>query len=339
MISTEARKFRNANSFCRRIGLIAQLSLLTTVLAPSGENAQFNKWEDTGLLGVLPPAALDQSPLAGQVRADLAGLDVAGAREASNLLIRQQPGNYEGYFWAGFVDLQQGRLYEGVRHLRQAERLRPRGNSVAKVIGLVYLELGQYHLFELKMHEAMAVDPADFSPHYCWARYLQSHKRDHEQAAKHYYMVLARRPDHYEALYYLGLACEARGDMQQAADFYERAASASEMAPHNFGLPYEGLSRINRTGHPNTALKFASRAVSLEPKSADSQLELARAYMALGKFSEAVNALKTSIALDPTESAPYYHLFLAYRHLGQPKAVAEALTAFQRATGCYGKHE
>jgi tetratricopeptide (TPR) repeat protein len=169
--------------------------------------------------------------------------------------------------------------------------------------------------------------------------HLQSQKRDHEQAAKHYQIVLARKPDHYEALYYLGLACEARGDMQQATDLYQRAISASEMATYNFSLPYQGLSRINRTVRPETALQFASRAVSLEPKSAESQLELARAYMALGKLPEAANALKMSIALDPTESAPYYHLFSAYRHLKQPTAAAEALTAFQRAIGCYGKDE
>src|SRR5689334_7527117 len=120
MVTTEQQKFGDANFASRRIGLIPGLCLLIAVLTPSQGNGQFKKWEDTGLLGVLPPAALDQSPLVGQIRANLAGLDLTAAREASNLLIRQQPDNYEGYFWAGFVDLQQGRLYEGVRHLRQA---------------------------------------------------------------------------------------------------------------------------------------------------------------------------------------------------------------------------
>ena len=189
------------------------------------------------------------------------------------------------------------------------------------------------------MNEAVALDAADFSPDYCLGRYLQSQKRDHAEAAKQYLLVLERKPDHYEALYYLGLASEAAGNMVQAGNLYERAIAASESSGQTFSLPYQGLSRINRMDHPETALKFARRAVSLEPRSAEGQLELARAYMASGKLSEAVDALKTSIALDPTESAPYYQLFSAYRHLRQPTAAEEALTAFQRATGCYGKDE
>ena len=196
--------------------------------------------------------------------------------------MRQEPQDYEGYFWAGFVDLQQGSFYAAVRHLRQAEKLRPPGNAVQKVIGLAYLELGQQQLFQLKMNEAVALDAADFSPDYCLGRYLQSQKRDHAEAAKQYLLVLERKPDHYEALYYLGLASEAAGNMVQAGNLYERAIAASESHGQTFSLPYQGLSRINRMDHPETALKFASRAVSLEPKSAESQLELGRVYAALG---------------------------------------------------------
>jgi tetratricopeptide (TPR) repeat protein len=309
------------------------------LLAAAQAEGQFKKWEVKGLLGVLPPVALDKSPIAVQIRDRLSSLHLNEARELSAVLMRQEPRDYEGYFWAGFVDLQQGNFYTAVRHLRQAEKLRPPGNAVQKVIGLAYLELSQQQLFQLKMNEAIALDPADFSPHYCLGRYVQSQKRDHEEAAKQYRLVLERKPDHYEALYYLGLASEAAGNMLQAGNLYERAIAASESSGQTFSLPYQGLSRVNRTDHPETALKFASRAVSLEPKSAESQLELGRVYAALGRFSEAEAALKASIALDPTESSPYYHLFSAYRHLGQTKASDEALAGFERATGCYGRND
>ena len=95
-----------------------------------------------------------------------------------------------------------------------------------KVLGLAYLELGQNFLFQLKMKEAIGLDPADFSPHYCLGRYLQSQKKHHEEAVKHYRLVLERKPDHYEALYYLGLASEAAGDMAQAKTLYQRAPIA-----------------------------------------------------------------------------------------------------------------
>ena len=112
------------------------------LLASAQAEGQFKKWEVRGLLGVLPPAALDKSPIAVQIRDRLSSLHLNEARELSALLMRQEPQEYEGYFWAGFVGLQQGSFYAAVRNLRQAEKLRPPGNAVQKVIGLAYLELG-----------------------------------------------------------------------------------------------------------------------------------------------------------------------------------------------------
>jgi tetratricopeptide (TPR) repeat protein len=283
---------------------------------------------------------LDKSPIAAQIRDRLSLLQLSEAQELAASLISQEAQNYEGYFWAGFVEFQLGSWYSAVRHLRQAEKLRPPGNAVQKVLGLAYLELGQNLLFQLKMKEAIGLDPADFSPHYCLARYLQSHKKHHEEAAKHYRLVVERKPDHYEALYYLGLASEAAGDMTQAKALYQRAPTASAHAGRTFSLPYQGLSRLDRLNNlPESALKFASQAVSLEPKLPDNQLELAKVYVALGRLSEAVDAFKSSLALDPTQSSPYYQLFTLYRRLGDGKAAEQALAEFKGITACYGKDE
>ena len=138
------RTIRQGASGGRKTSLRAvRVACLVVLLASAQAEGQFKKWEVKGLLGVLPPAALDKSPIAVQIRDRLSSLHLNEARELSALLMRQEPQDYEGYFWAGFVDLQQGSFYAAVRHLRQAEKLRPPGNAVQKVIGLAYLELGQ----------------------------------------------------------------------------------------------------------------------------------------------------------------------------------------------------
>ena len=105
-------------------------------------------------------------------------------------------------------------------------------------------------------------------------------------------------------------------------------------------MPYQGLSRLDRLNNlPESALKFASHAVFLEPKSPDNQFELAKVYVALGRLPEAVDAFKASLALDATQSSPYYHLFSLYRRLGDAKAAEQALAEFKSATACYGKEE
>ena len=309
-------------------------------MTASQAKAQFAKWEVSGLLGVLPPNALDRSPIVSQVRARLSLLQLSQAQELAVSLTKQEAQNYEGYFWTAFVELQRGDLYSAVRHSRQAEKLRPVGNAVQKVLGLAYLQLEQNLLFQLKMKEAIELDRADFAPHYCLGRFLQSQNRNHAEAAKHYLLVIERKPDHYEALHYLGLAYEAAGDMAQAKTLYRRALTASEGARSSFSLAYQGLSRVDRLNNlPESALKFARQAVFLEPKLPDNQFELAKVYAALGRLPEAIDAFKLSLALDATQSSAYYQLFSLYRRLGDAKAADQALADFKRVVSCYGKEK
>jgi tetratricopeptide (TPR) repeat protein len=319
---------------------LALVAVLTASQARAqfGQFGQLGKWGATGLFGVLPPAALDKSPAVAQIRARLVSLQVREAREVAVSLMRQEPGNYEGYFWAGFAEFQQANYHAAVKHLRQAEKLRPAGNSVQKVLGLAYLESQQDALFELKMRDAIALDPADFAPHYSLGRYLQSQRRSSREAAEQYRFVLDRKPDHYEALYYLGLAREVDWDLSGAKALYERAIAAAEKAAVTFSLPHQGLSRLSRAkGDPAAALAFANRAVSLEPKLADNQQELGTVYAALGRMPEGVAAFKASIALDPTQRSVYYQLSSLYRRARDAKAADQALAELERVNACYLK--
>lgn len=312
--------------------------LLWVLSAAAQPRSEYEKWEATGLLGVLPPPALDRSPIAVQVRARLSLLKLREAQEDAATLRSFEPQNYEGYFWTGFIELQASNWYSAVKHLRQAERLRPRGNAVQKVLGLVYLQLGQNALAELKLRQAIELDPADFSPHYCLGRYLQSQRKRHEEAAAHYRLVIERKPDHYEALYYLGLAAETAGDAAQAETLYRRSLSIPEGSNRKFSLPYAGLSRLARQANDlESARKFAIQAVLLDPNLADSQLELAKAYVALGQLPEAIEAFKATLALDGTQSAAYYRLYSLYRRLGDGKAAEQAMSEFNKTVACYGK--
>jgi tetratricopeptide (TPR) repeat protein len=313
--------------------------VLASLLLIAGEaRAQLTKWDATGLIGVLPPASQDKSSVVVQIRGSLAALRVREAAEAALSLIQQQPQNYEGYFWTGFAEFQQGNYFAAVKSLRRAEKLGPAGNSVQKVLGLAYLELQQDVLFELKMKDAIALDPTDFAPHYSLARYLQSQKRDSTLAAQEYLLVLERKPDHNEALYYLGLIREQIWDLLGAKSLYERAIAAAERAGVTFSLPYQGLSRLARMrGDPAGAVVYATRSVSLEPKSPDNQRELGTVYAELGRVPESVAAFRASLALDPNDSSVYYQLASLYRRAGDRTAADEVLAQFNRVSACYPK--
>src|SRR6516225_228055 len=88
--------------------------LVLALLAAGQARAQLGKWDATGLFGVLPPAALDKNPAVAQIRARLSSHQVRDARELAVSLIGQEPENYEGYFWAGFAEFQQGNYHAAV---------------------------------------------------------------------------------------------------------------------------------------------------------------------------------------------------------------------------------
>jgi tetratricopeptide (TPR) repeat protein len=311
--------------------------LLLLLATARAQSTQLDKWELSGTLGVLPPASPDQSPVVSEIRAKLAARQLSEAGRLAELLVSQEPERDEGYFWAGFVALNQRRFHQAVKRLRQAEKLLPRGNVVQKTLALAYLLLGQNVLFEIKIREAIALDGQDFAPYYLLGRFMQSEERDVRRAIESYRRALELRPGHFESLHYLGLTLETMGKPGEAKQYFQEAIDAAKQAGQTFSLPQKELSRMTRGSDPKAALEYAVQAVASEPNQANNHLELAKAYMALGRLHEAVVALKAAIALDATQSSPFYSLATLYRRLGDSPAAERALSEFQSRISCYGR--
>lgn len=311
--------------------------LLLLLTAGKAEASELDTWEITGALGVLPPVSRDRSPLVEGIRAKLAARQLSAAARLAESLLRQQPASDEGYFWAGFVALNQKRFYHAVKRLRQAEKMMAPGNAVQKTLALAYVLLGQNTLFEMKIREAIALDGDDFAPHYLLGRFTQSEERNALAAIQSYRRALELRPDHYESLHFLGLALEAVGKLAEAEQFLQQATAAARLAGQTFSLPQRELSRMVRSRDPQTALAYAAQAVASQPDSADNHVELAKAYRTLGRVEPAVAALKAAIALDATQSSPFYLLASLYRRLGDKQAAEATLAEFQNRVSCYGK--
>jgi tetratricopeptide (TPR) repeat protein len=311
--------------------------LLIALATARAQSAQLDKWELTGTLGVLPPVSPDQSPVVAEIRARLAERQLSEAGRLAELLVSQEPERPEGYFWAGFVALHQKRFHQAVRRLRQAEKRVPGGNVVQKTLALAYLLLGQNVLFEIKIREAIALDGQDFAPYYLQGRFMQSEERNVRRAIESYRRALELRPGHYESLHYLGLTLATMGEPEEAEQYFQEAIAAAKLAGQTFSLPHNQLSRLARGSDPQAALEYAAQAVASEPNLADNHLQLAKAYMALGRLQEAVAALKTSVSLDANQSSPYYSLATLYRRLGDGAAAERALSEFQSRISCYGR--
>jgi tetratricopeptide (TPR) repeat protein len=288
-------------------------------------------------LAVLLPAVSNDSQSAIEIRAYFKSREFAEVARLSNDLIQSHPGSWEGYFWRGAAAIQQRAFYVAVRNLRAAEKLRPPHNAVAKSLAIAYYLLDQRQLFELKMKEAIALDPGDFSPHYYLGRYyLSSADFEVSVAAQSFAKALEKKPDDAASTCFYGSTIEAMGEFDQARQHFLRAVELAGGQSLITGLAYQGLSRLALAGDALAALDFARKAIAADPKSAEAQIQLAKSAAAAGDRNQQLAALHAAAALARNEARPQYQLVLLYRQLGDEAAARSAVAGYQRSVSCFG---
>jgi tetratricopeptide (TPR) repeat protein len=124
---------------------------------------------------------------------------------------------------------------------------------------------------------------------------------------------------------------EALSDDAGAVANYEKAIALNEARHGSFASAHVNLSAYyNRTGSPEKALDYASKALALDPKSDRALFQKARADERQGRLDDAVDALNRAIALNPRASSYYYVLAGVYRRLGWTDESKKALEMFKR---------
>jgi len=234
---------------------------------------------DDDLKRLLPPISADHSPAVAQIRRAFQSRDLAFMQKKIDELIGEEPANFEGYFWRGFLELQQRNNYDAVRSLRRAQAL-DANPYVLKLLAFSYYFLDQFQLFTLTMKEAVHKLPSDSAPHYYLGRYYASTDApDFAQAAGHFEEALKLDPNHYPSHYYLGYCHEAERRLKDAEAEYLRSLELAEAAGERFALPRLGLARLRlMEGSLTDAVQLGTQAVQLAPDDAASHVVLAKIY-------------------------------------------------------------
>ena len=87
---------------------------------------------------------------------------------------------------------------------------------------------------------------------------------------------------------------------------------------------------------PAAALQYAQKAVKMENELASNHVTLAKIYEVQGRLSEAIQALKAAVRVDPTLASPQYRLHRLLTKLGDKEAASKALEEFQSLVKLYG---
>lgn len=146
-----------------------------------------------------------------------------------------------------------------------------------------------------------------------------------DNAEQLYRRVLARTPDHPDALHLSGVVAFAGGQFERSIELIGRALRQNP----NFASAHLNLGNaLREVGRVAEAAESYRRAIALTPGSAMAYSNLGRALNELGQPEAAVESCKTAVALDPTMAAPQLNLAAALTGL---RRLSEAEAAYLRA--------
>jgi len=141
----------------------------------------------------------------------------------------------------------------------------------------------------------------------------------------------ARPDDSFSVPALLALAdsSAARGAPEEARASYARAADAAKRSgARDLELRAEmgaGLMSLSLS-ESEPARRFLTRAVELDPRSAEAHDALGRLHTATHRYLDAKSEFDRAAALDTVSALPLYHLGLAYAQAGDKTKAAEAFS-------------
>ena len=140
----------------------------------------------------------------------------------------------------------------------------------------------------------------------------------------------------------LGLTQLQAGKLAVAADSF-RAAARND--PNDFRPEYFyalALARAGGRGDPVRRKEIISsleKAIALNPKDAESRVELGQAFQAADQLDLADKELQKALELEPANTAALYQLSTIYRRQGKTKEAQQLLRTFEEIKAKTTKEE
>lgn len=150
---------------------------------------------------------------------------------------------------------------------------------------------------------------------------LASHREGRRAAAeKGYRALLADRPEHSDALYFLGRLLAESGQAAEAVQLVEKSLRIAPDQPvraNNLGTIYQGLGDLDQAAH------WFEAAVGSDAGQVEARFNLATVRQVQGRTKEAEAGYREVIERAPDFAAAYVNLGMLLRLLGRLDEAAE----------------
>jgi len=152
-------------------------------------------------------------------------------------------------------------------------------------------------LVRAEAKEALSLDPSDPGPHFLLASVAAAYEYDWKQAAEHFAIALAGASVSAEAHWaYASLYFQPCGRFQESVAHMEGAVERDPLNAHWRGVL---ASHLTHAGLHDQAIQQANEALEIDESSLAASVTLGEAYIAMGRWAEAAEALEKAYRLQP----------------------------------------
>ena len=239
-------------------------------------------------------------------------------------VLKQEPGNADGWHLLGLLAFQTGKNREALRLMRKAITLDGTQAHFFNNIGEVYRAMGELEKARLHYEQALALNGSYAEAHNNLGSVFQQSEQWEEAIACHQ-RAIKLKPDHFSAVYNLGTVMMKAGRFAEAIPLLEQAIGLDPTvveAHNNLGCSWREL------GRPAQAVACLRKALEVAPGHPPAHYNLGNALREAGRSADAVHAFRKAIRLQPDFQGAHNNLAGVLKERGR---MAEAVMHYEKA--------
>jgi len=235
------------------------------------------------------------------------------ADQALQGYLRAHPKSDDADYLLAYVRFRENRPKESLELMHEATALKPPTADDLKIGALDYVLMGDFADAARYLEEALRMAPDNLEARYHLGRVLY-HENRFDDAIAAFRQVLERDPGNVRAQDNLGLCFEGKDQMEDAASAYQKAIELDQKSLTHSAQPYLDFGTLLiKTSRAEEGIAVLQKAAVIDPKSAQVQYQLGKAFFDLHRYPEAQHATEAAARLDPKDSPTHYLLGRIYQ--------------------------
>lgn len=243
--------------------------------------------------------------------------------------LQKHPDSARAHYDLGYIYFRGHQIEGAIQQLSKSLALNVNNAQAHEVLGLVCTWVGRYDLAEIEFLQAARLEPNSAEIHYWLGRNYYT-RQVYPPALKEFQTAIRLDPTFMKAYYNLGLVMESMGQGDEAVKDYQTAAQLAENQGLKSPWPYEYLAaHYARDEQAAETIKFAQKALLMDPRCDLAYYDLAKAYRFQGNWQQSAAAAEEAIAINPNTTPEYYYLLsMDLRKLGKTQESEAAFKQF-----------